>query len=65
MAAYYDFSGQDSDAYDEITVKGTDRLLNALSNFELEQFIFTSTMLVHEPCEPGQRIAEDDPLLAK
>ncbi len=65
MAAYYDFSGADSDLYEDITVHGTDRLLNALSEFELQQFIFTSTMLVHEPCKPGERISEDDPLLAK
>ncbi|MCS7469761.1 NAD(P)-dependent oxidoreductase [Stieleria sp. ICT_E10.1] len=65
LAAYYDFSGEDSETYDEVTVNGTDRLLNALDEFELEQFIFSSTMLVHEPCEPGQHIAEEDPLLAK
>ncbi|QDV70084.1 3 beta-hydroxysteroid dehydrogenase/Delta 5--_4-isomerase [Rosistilla carotiformis] len=65
MAAYYDFSGEDSDAYEAITIHGTDRLLNALDGFELQQFIFTSTMLVHAPCEPGQRITEEDPLLAK
>lgn len=65
MAAFYDFSGKESEAYDEITVNGTDRLLNALSDFDLEQFIFTSTMLVHEPCELGQHISEDDPQSAK
>ncbi|QEF97617.1 3 beta-hydroxysteroid dehydrogenase/Delta 5--_4-isomerase [Stieleria maiorica] len=65
LAAYYDFSGEDSDAYDEVTVNGTDRLLNALSEFDLGQFIFASTMLVHQPCEPGRHISEDDPLLAK
>ncbi|QDS89140.1 3 beta-hydroxysteroid dehydrogenase/Delta 5--_4-isomerase [Rosistilla ulvae] len=65
MAAFYDFSGEPSPLYEEITVNGTDRLLNALSDFELEQFVFTSTMLVHQPCSPGERIAEDDPLQAK
>ena len=65
MAAYYDFTGEDSTAYDAITVNGTDRLLNALSDFELEQFVFTSTMLLHEPCKPGERISEQDPLSAK
>ncbi len=65
MAAYYDFSGEDSPLYEKITVNGTDRLLNALSEFKLEQFIFTSTMLVHAPCEPGKRISESDPLQAK
>ena len=65
MAAYYDFSGEDSPLYDEITVNGTDRLLNALADFDLQQFIFTSTMLVHRPCQPGSKIAEDSPLEAK
>ena len=65
LAAYYDFSGDDSPLYEEVTVNGTDRLLNALSRFELEQFIFTSTMLVHQACEVGERIREDTPLEAK
>ena len=65
LAAYYDFSGDDSELYDRVTVEGTDRLLNALQMFELEQFIFTSTMLVHAPCEVGEHIREDDQLLAK
>ncbi|KAA5542616.1 NAD(P)-dependent oxidoreductase [Roseiconus nitratireducens] len=65
MAAYYDFSGEPSDLYEKVTVNGTDRLLNALEPFELEQFIFTSTMLVHEPCEVGQHIQEEDSLQAK
>ncbi|QEG38452.1 NAD-dependent epimerase/dehydratase family protein [Roseimaritima ulvae] len=65
MAAYYDFSGEDSDLYDKVTVNGTDRLLNELQDFELEQFIFTSTMLIHAPCKIGDHIREDDPLKAK
>jgi UDP-glucose 4-epimerase len=65
LAAYYDFSGQDSPLYQRVTVEGTDRLLNALSNFELEQFVFSSTMLVHQPVAPGEFITEECPLLAK
>lgn len=65
MAAYYDFSGEDSDLYEKVTINGTDRLLNAIEDFQVEQFIFTSTMLIHAPCEVGERIAEDDPLKAK
>src|SRR6266851_3867772 len=59
LAAYYDFSGEPSPKYEEITVRGTERLLRALKSFHVEQFIFSSTMLVHAPCEPGQRINED------
>src|ERR687892_2919244 len=62
LAAYYDFSGEPSPLYDEITVRGTARLLSALRAFDVEQFVFSSTMLVHAPCEPGERINEDWPL---
>jgi nucleoside-diphosphate-sugar epimerase/uncharacterized membrane protein len=62
LAAYFDFSGEPSPLYEQVTVRGTERLLRGLRNFELEQFLFSSTMLVHAPCEPGQRINEDWPL---
>jgi nucleoside-diphosphate-sugar epimerase len=62
LAAYYDFSGEPSDKYEQITVRGTRRLLGALQEFEVEQFIFSSSMLVHAPCQPGQAINEDWPL---
>jgi nucleoside-diphosphate-sugar epimerase len=58
LAAYYDFSGEPSDRYEEITVRGTERLLQVLQDFDVEQFIFSSTMLVHEPTEPGKRLDE-------
>lgn len=64
LAAYYDFFGAPSPKYDEITVKGTERLLRGLreGGFQVEQFVFSSTMLVHAPGEPGQFITEDWPL---
>ncbi len=62
LAAYYDFSGEPSPKYDDITVKGTERLMKGLTAFQVEQFIFSSTMLVHAPCKPGQRINEDWPI---
>lgn len=65
LAAYYDFSGADSPLYQEVTVDGTDRLLRQLSDFKLHQFLFSSSMLVHRPCEIGQHIHENDPLEAK
>ncbi|WP_164103933.1 NAD-dependent epimerase/dehydratase family protein [Candidatus Laterigemmans baculatus] len=65
LAAFYDFSGEDSPMYEKVTIEGTDRLLNALQAVELEQFLFSSTMLVHAPCEVGEHIREDDPLVAK
>ena len=62
LAAYYDFSGEPSPKYEEITVRGTERLLRELKQFHVEQFVFSSTMLVHKPSEPGQRITEDAPV---
>ena len=64
LAAYYDFFGEPSTKYDEITVRGTGRLLRGLRDlgFQVEQFVFSSTMLVHRPAEPGQFINEDWPL---
>lgn len=65
LAAYYDFAGGDSPLYEEITVNGTARLLDALRDFRLGQFLFSSTMLVHAPGGLGNRIDEDWPLQAR
>lgn len=62
LAAYYNFSGEPSPKYEEITVRGTERLLRGLDGFRVGQLVFSSTMLVHAPCEPGQRINEEWPL---
>jgi nucleoside-diphosphate-sugar epimerase len=62
LAAYYSFKEKKSPLYDKITVEGTRRLLRGLRNFNVEQFIFSSTMLVHAPCQPGQKITEDSPI---
>jgi len=62
LAAYYSFSEEDSPLYDEVTVRGTERLLRGLRSFTVEQFIFSSTMLVHAPAEPGRPIDEDSPV---
>ena len=64
LAAYYDFFGKPSTMYEEVTVQGTGRLLRGLRelDFEVEQFIFSSTMLVHRPGEPGELIDEDSPI---
>jgi nucleoside-diphosphate-sugar epimerase len=65
LAAYYSFSGEPSPLYDEITVRGTGRLLRELRAFHVEQFVFSSTMLVHKPCKPGEKITEEWPVEAK
>lgn len=62
LAAYYSFSEEHLELYDKITVEGTRRLLRGLKSFEVEQFIFSSTMLVHAPCRVGEKIRENSPL---
>ncbi|HET6574666.1 MAG TPA: NAD(P)-dependent oxidoreductase [Fimbriiglobus sp.] len=62
LAAYYNFSGEPSDLYEKITVQGTGRLLRGLRDFHVGQFVFSSTMLVHAPTEPGRLIDEDSPI---
>lgn len=65
LAAYYDFAGEPSPLYEDITIRGTERLIQALQDFQVEQFLFSSTMLVHQPTMPGRPITEDAPLYGK
>jgi nucleoside-diphosphate-sugar epimerase len=61
LAAYYDFSGEPNPLYDELTVQGTGRLLRALRRFHVEQFVFSSSLLVMQPTRPGQPLTEHSP----
>jgi nucleoside-diphosphate-sugar epimerase len=58
LAAYYDFSGEPSPLYRTLTVEGTRRLLRALQQFKVEQFVFSSTLLVMKPVEQDEVITE-------
>ncbi|RTL44535.1 MAG: NAD(P)-dependent oxidoreductase [Candidatus Melainabacteria bacterium] len=62
LAAYYSFSGKDSHLYKDLTVDGTKRLLRELQKFEVEQFIFSSSMLVYRPNRKGEKLTESSPL---
>lgn len=62
LAAYYSFAEEESPQYEKITVKGTEQFIQLLKKFEVEQFIFSSTMLVHKPAEIGEKITESSPL---
>jgi nucleoside-diphosphate-sugar epimerase len=62
LAAYYDFTGEPSDMYDKLTVQGTARLLGKLHEFRTEQFVFASSILVHEPVDEGEVVTETSPL---
>jgi UDP-glucose 4-epimerase len=62
LAAYYDFSGKPSPLYEEVTEKGTEKFIKVLQDFQVDQFIFSSTNLIYKPTEPGKKIDENDPL---
>jgi nucleoside-diphosphate-sugar epimerase len=62
LVAYFDFSGEPSPLYDKVNVDGTRNLLNALADFDVERLIYASTMLVHAPVDPGERINEQSPI---
>lgn len=62
LVAYFDFTGEDNPLYQSVNVEGTQRLLRALQDFDVEQFIYASTMLVHAPCSPGEHINEHQPI---
>jgi UDP-glucose 4-epimerase len=65
LAAFYSFTGENLELYDAITVNGTRRVLDQAKKFEVDQFIFTSTMLVHEPTKRGVIQNEDSPIRGK
>ena len=56
LAAYYDFSGRPSELYRTLTVEGTRRLLRELQAFTVEQFVFSSTLLVVKPAESEDEV---------
>ena len=62
LAGYYSFSGEPSPKYYTVNVLGTQHLLDGLQTFQVEQFVFASTMLVYQPTEPGRPINEQWPL---
>jgi nucleoside-diphosphate-sugar epimerase len=62
LAAFFDFSGSDNPLYTAVNVDGTRHLIEALQDFEVGRFIYSSTMLVHLPGNPGERINEETPL---
>jgi nucleoside-diphosphate-sugar epimerase/uncharacterized membrane protein len=62
LAAYFDFTGEEHPLYRTVNVEGTSRLLRALRGFEVGNFIYASTMLVHAPAKPDARIDERTPI---
>jgi hypothetical protein len=62
LVAFFDFSGEPNPLYQSVNVDGTRRLLRELRDFDVEQFVYASTMLVHAACQPGERIDEGRPI---
>ncbi|MBI5278137.1 MAG: NAD-dependent epimerase/dehydratase family protein [Burkholderiales bacterium] len=62
LAAYFDFTGEDNPLYERVNVEGTRALLSALQAFEVEQFVYSGTILVHQATAPGERIDASRPL---
>lgn len=62
LAAFFDFSGEDKPQYKSVNVEGSRNLIRGLQRFKVEQFVYSGTMLVHEPCSPGERIDESRPI---
>ena len=58
LAGYYDFSGEPSPLYKDLTVEGTRRLLRGLQALEVEQFVFSSTHILLKPSETGEPVTE-------
>src|SRR5688572_12321118 len=62
LAAYYDFTGEPSEMYERLTEQGTLRLLRELKTFQVDQFVFSSTILVMEPSKENELLTEASPL---
>ncbi|MFQ5862350.1 MAG: NAD-dependent epimerase/dehydratase family protein [Candidatus Brocadiales bacterium] len=69
LAAHYDFSNKKDRLYEEINEKGTRNLLEALADFEVGAFIFTSSTAVmkglktdNSAMDLGGRLSESSPL---
>ncbi|MGH9627000.1 MAG: vitamin K epoxide reductase family protein, partial [Bryobacteraceae bacterium] len=59
LAAYYDFTGEPSPLYKELTIEGTRRLVRELQGFDCEQFIFSSTLIVMKPAEEEEDVIDE------
>ncbi|XBQ17042.1 MAG: vitamin K epoxide reductase family protein [Oceanicaulis sp.] len=65
LAAYFNFTGEDHPAYHKVNEEGARNLMAALADYEVGRLIYSGTMLVHRPAEPGGRIDEGAPIEPK
>ena len=56
LAAYFDLTGKPNPKYEEVTVRGTERLLRAFQPLELEQFVFATTMHSMRPASAASTL---------
>lgn len=61
MAAYYDFTGEDSPEYERTNVRGTRNLLELAEPLRLRKFIFASSVAACPFPAPGEVIDETTP----
>lgn len=61
LIAFFDSTGEENPLYQTVNVEGTRRLIHGLRDFEVDRFVYASTMLVHAPCKPGESIDESQP----
>ncbi|MFI4875852.1 MAG: NAD-dependent epimerase/dehydratase family protein, partial [Blastopirellula sp. JB062] len=54
-----------SSMYRQLTIEGTSRVLRQLQAFEVEQFLFSSTLLVMKSAEAGERLTSESPVDAE
>lgn len=64
LAAFYSFNTKESPLYEEINEEGTRMFLRHLKEFNVHQFIYSSTNLIYKPQEPGRKIDESCPVEA-
>ena len=62
LADHHDFTGEPSPLYHDVGFEGTRRLLDGLGAFAVGELVFASTMLVHAPVGPDERIDETSPI---
>lgn len=61
LIAFFDSTGEENPLYQSVNIDGTRRLVAALREFQVERFVYASTMLVHAPGKPGEYIDEQSP----
>jgi nucleoside-diphosphate-sugar epimerase len=61
MAAYYDFTGEDSPEYHSTNVLGTENLIRLAAPLELRRFVFASSIAACPYPEAGGAVTEDTP----